>query len=258
MKTVFTKEEIASYAEKDIEFASINNPVFSIIDFLNSEISLKKKTWFVYNHCNLTVEEQKELDIKLAWCVLPIFEKHYPNEKSIRECLQTIEDFKNNKITIHKLKQKRNVANAVDIHRCHVPAVSLVVRTIIYSSFWFVETSSTFAVSAASNADSDDDLSSIEADQEKSRVARVKANDARDIFVLSSNAFIHSLTASIYFKYSGDPVVAAHSSTVTRHAHMLAAANEALTSALAVFEATNTPKITYSQQIINILINFVK
>ena len=49
---------------------------------------------------------------KCAESVLPIFEKKYPENKSVRECIEAVFDFIAGKITIEQLLDKRHAAAA--------------------------------------------------------------------------------------------------------------------------------------------------
>ena len=117
MKKEWTKQEIIAnkgcYSIEEVEALSfINKDNITLLDILNSEISIKDKRWFLFNRCELTLDNKKELALKMAWCVLPIYETKYPNDSSVRECLQAIEDFNSGKITIEILKEKRAAAYA--------------------------------------------------------------------------------------------------------------------------------------------------
>ena len=63
----------------------------------------------------LNLEEKRELALQLAWSVLPIYESKYPNDSRVKDCLQAIEDYKNGKITIEILIEKRQHAAAAAV-----------------------------------------------------------------------------------------------------------------------------------------------
>ena len=115
MKTIFTKQDIFAnrgcYSREQVEACSfINLPVINAEDLLRSEIPLKDKRWFVWNACALSLEQKKDLALKLAWVVLPIFEDKYPEDKRVRECLEAMEQFKKGLITREELLEKRRAA----------------------------------------------------------------------------------------------------------------------------------------------------
>ena len=117
MKILFTKNEIlvgkGCYSKEQVLALSfIEEKSISIETILKSEISIKDKRWFVYNNCDLTLQEKQKLSLLLAWAVLPIYENKYPNDLRVKECLQAVENFNNNKISVKELREKRNAADA--------------------------------------------------------------------------------------------------------------------------------------------------
>jgi hypothetical protein len=119
MKTIFTKDEIMTNkgcygADRITELFykyKESKKGYSIKQILKSEISIKDKRWFVYNHCKLSLDEKKKLSLKLAWIVLPVYEKKYVGDLRVRNCLQATEDFYSKKISIEVLREKRNAAD---------------------------------------------------------------------------------------------------------------------------------------------------
>ena len=122
MKKLFTKQELLSrkgcYSIERIKGIFPNQDQISIKEILSvKSVNIKDKRWFVYNSCELSLDEKKDLCVILAYVVLPIYESKYPNDLRIRECLEAIQLFKDGKITIDELKEKRadaaaNAANA--------------------------------------------------------------------------------------------------------------------------------------------------
>jgi len=85
MKKIFTKQYILDnkgcYSVDEVEKLSfINKEEIRLTDILNSEISIRDKRWFLYNKSKLSLGQKKELSLKLAWIVLPIYEDRYPND----------------------------------------------------------------------------------------------------------------------------------------------------------------------------------
>jgi hypothetical protein len=117
MKTTFTKQEILNnkgcYSLNKINSLLGKRKKVKIIEILSSPISIRDKCKFVYNACDLSLDEKKKLALKLAWIVLPIHENKYPNDSKIKDCLQAIEDFYTNKISFPTLKEKRKVAEDI-------------------------------------------------------------------------------------------------------------------------------------------------
>ena len=117
MKTLFTKAEIISkrgcYERDQVEALSfINNPEISMVDVLKSEISIRDKRWFLWNHGEMSLDQKKELAFLLAKDVSGIFNKRYPNDNRVNECLQAIQDFRDGKIKRGELWNKRAAAAA--------------------------------------------------------------------------------------------------------------------------------------------------
>ena len=123
MKTIFTKQELLSrkgcYSSERIEKLFPNNNDVTINEILSiKSVSLKDKHWFIYNSCELSLDEKKELSLLLSWAVLPLFENIYPNDETVRKCMDGIERFKKNLITVEELIDLKNaaiiVANKID------------------------------------------------------------------------------------------------------------------------------------------------
>jgi len=115
MKIIFSKLELIKgrgcYDTKRINELFPTEKEIYIREILSVEsVNIKDKRWFVYNSCELTLAEKKELCIILAYIVLPIYEEKYQNDLRPRECLDAIQLFKDGKITLNELKEKRNDA----------------------------------------------------------------------------------------------------------------------------------------------------
>ena len=117
MKKIFKKEEILSnkgcYSrEQVLNLSFINNREITLINIMESEISIQDKRWFLYNKGELSANQKKVLALKLAWAVLPIYEDQYPGDNRVRDCLQDIEKFNLDNIFFNELAVKRNAAYA--------------------------------------------------------------------------------------------------------------------------------------------------
>ncbi|MGZ3867365.1 MAG: putative immunity protein, partial [Bacteroidia bacterium] len=92
MKKTFTPAFIrlhkGCYEKEQVAVLSfIKKESIDIMDILNSEIPLKDKRWFLYNKCDLTLDQKRSLALTLAEIVLPIYEKKYPGDDRIRKCI---------------------------------------------------------------------------------------------------------------------------------------------------------------------------
>lgn len=117
MKKTFTKEYMNNnkgcYDNDKLNACSfMSKSEIDILDILNSEIKLKDKGWFLIRKCELTLDQKKQLAYDLALVVLPIYEKKYPDDKRVRECLEAILKFKNGEIDRNELLEKRRAAAA--------------------------------------------------------------------------------------------------------------------------------------------------
>jgi hypothetical protein len=113
MKKIFRKHEInyGCYTYNKFNNLWPKTKSVSILQILKSPlITIKDKRYFIWKNCNLTLDQKKQLGLRLGWIVLPIFETKYPDDKRIRDCLQAIEDFNAGKISIDILKVKKSAA----------------------------------------------------------------------------------------------------------------------------------------------------
>ena len=107
MKTTFTKNYILEnrgcYTLRDVNSLSFINKTITINDILSSEKSLKDKGWWVLRKCELTTKQKKAIVLSLAEIVLPIYEKKYPKDTRVGDCINSIKDFDKGKIAIIEL-----------------------------------------------------------------------------------------------------------------------------------------------------------
>ena len=140
MKKIFKKEEILSnkgcYSrEQVLNLSFINNREITLINIMESEISIQDKRWFLYNKGELSTNQKKVLALKLAWAVLPIYEDQYPGDNRVRDCLQDIEKFNLDNIFFNELAVKRNAAEAAYAEAAANAAAEVVVfKSITYSN----------------------------------------------------------------------------------------------------------------------------
>ena len=114
MKT-FTKEFMIAnkgcYSEKmviDLYFLKGNSEILSQ-DILDSEIKIKDKYWFFCKKV-FTNDQNKQIAIRVAEAVLPIYEARYANNKAPRNAIQAAKDYIAGKITIEELYTARRAA----------------------------------------------------------------------------------------------------------------------------------------------------
>jgi hypothetical protein len=116
MKKTFTKDFYLSHRgcydfNKMFNLVD-NNPHETIEDFLNWNISINDKFFFLFNYCNLTLRNKQDMALMCAKIVLPVYEKEFPNDSRVMECIHATELFLNGEITLEQLREKREAANA--------------------------------------------------------------------------------------------------------------------------------------------------
>ena len=82
----------------------------SVSDILNSNIPLKDKYWFFCNNM-FTIKQNQLIAINCAEIVLPIYEKNYPNDKKIADCIKITKGYLNGNNTKEELLSARSAAN---------------------------------------------------------------------------------------------------------------------------------------------------
>jgi hypothetical protein len=116
MKKTFTKDYYLShrgcYEFNKMFNLVVNNPHETIEDFLNWDISIKDKFFFLFNYCNLTLRNKQDMALMCAKIVLPVYEKEFPNDSRVTECIHATELFLNGEITLEQLREKRAAADA--------------------------------------------------------------------------------------------------------------------------------------------------
>jgi hypothetical protein len=71
------------------------------------DIPLADKARFVAHNCELSKSEVQQLALKLAWIVLPIYEKKYIGDTRIRDCLIATEGYIAGTVTEEEFSKKR-------------------------------------------------------------------------------------------------------------------------------------------------------
>jgi hypothetical protein len=112
MKQSFTKDFMRAnkgcYSIAELEACSfMKNDEISLQSILQSEIILKDKFWFVC-HKLATNEENKEIAIRVAEIILPIYEEKYPDNKTPRNAIEAAKQYIRGNISLDELMEKRN------------------------------------------------------------------------------------------------------------------------------------------------------
>lgn len=112
MKTNFAKKtaNFGCYNESKKQNNYLPNEAFTISDVLNSDVSLKDKTWFIRKNCEFTNDEYRQFAIGCALCVLPIYESKYPGNDAPRKAIEAAQKYLANEIGIDELIEARRAA----------------------------------------------------------------------------------------------------------------------------------------------------
>jgi hypothetical protein len=82
----------------------VNGKDLTIQDFLNWDIPIKDKFYFVRNYTELTLIQKQQLSLNCAKVVLPIYENKYPNDNRVRNCIEATEKYLKGEITKEELR----------------------------------------------------------------------------------------------------------------------------------------------------------
>lgn len=114
MKSEFELKEILNIggarSEQLMRNFHLKNKTYTVVDIMNSPITVMHKQAFVYNCCNLTRCEKRDLSIILGKSVASIYKKKYPNDNRVDECWDAISKFTIGEITEDQLIDKRKQA----------------------------------------------------------------------------------------------------------------------------------------------------
>ena|SRR3990167_5097159 len=117
MKTEFTKQYILEnrgcYSTEQVEaIPSINAEIITLQNLFD-ELPTEDFRWWLAKKCELPRNQQVSLAIHCAEFVIPIYEKEYPNDSRVRDCVQAVKDFELGKINRDELLEK-HAADAAD------------------------------------------------------------------------------------------------------------------------------------------------
>ncbi len=114
IKKTFTKEYILSNKgcfkrEQVLELPFIDNKRITLKNLYNG-LDLNSFFWFMTRKCNLSREQLVSFAVHCAELVLPIYEKRYPGDSRVKDCIQATKDYQLGKITLVGLREKRSDA----------------------------------------------------------------------------------------------------------------------------------------------------
>ena len=116
MKRTFTREYILSnrgcYDREQAEKLKFIDNKKITLKTLFGNLPIKDFTWFLAKKCELTLSQKRQLALHCAKQALPIYEKQYPADSRIRECIEATEKYLQGNIEIDELREKRSAAYA--------------------------------------------------------------------------------------------------------------------------------------------------
>jgi len=120
MKTKLTKKYILAnrgcYIREKTEelLKGFRSPIALKTLIKDFPIPLKDRFWFLFKHCELNLQTKIDLSFEMAVIVSEIFNKQYPDDNRVNECLQAYRDYKVGKIDLAELRAAAAAAHAAD------------------------------------------------------------------------------------------------------------------------------------------------
>ena len=116
MKRTFTKQEILSSRgcyerERVLKLPFIESKRITLKNLFDG-LPIKDFIWFLVRKCDLTLKQKKQFALHCAKQVLPIYEKRYPEDKRVRECIEATEGYILGTVSIDELREARSAAAA--------------------------------------------------------------------------------------------------------------------------------------------------
>jgi len=108
----FMQENCGCYKEENGKLESMvlkGRKEITYQDILDCGIPLKDKYWFFCKKV-FTKEQNQQIAIEIAECVLPIYEKKYPNNKALRQAIEAAKLYLTGHITLEELLKVRYTA----------------------------------------------------------------------------------------------------------------------------------------------------
>ncbi len=116
MKKEFTRAEMLEkrgcYDEQQVLNLLGGKTEITLREILECNIPLKDKFWFVIKKTELDRKQKVSIAIKVAECVLPIYESKYPENKAPREAIEGAKLYMSGHITLNELLHRRRAAYA--------------------------------------------------------------------------------------------------------------------------------------------------
>ena len=114
MKTIFSKQYILNnkgcYNKEQVEQIPFDEKEGITLKQLFEYLPIKDFNWFLCSGCRLTKLQIQLFALENATFVLPFYEKRYPNDKRVRDCVEYIKFFLEGNGDTDTLSIKRNAA----------------------------------------------------------------------------------------------------------------------------------------------------
>jgi len=112
MKTTFTKEYLRtvtnSFEQNTVDGISFGENEEVTLQVLFDYMNIEDFIRLLCRKSDLTTTQLQTFAVKNASHVLPLYEKQYPNDKTMRECIECTKLYLNKEATIQELKGKRD------------------------------------------------------------------------------------------------------------------------------------------------------
>jgi len=128
----------------------------TIEQFLDWPISVRDKFYFIRHYTELSLKERQSLTLVCAKVSVEIYEKKYPKDRRVRDCVEAIELFNNGSITKDELMDKRAAAAAAaDAAYAYAYAAAAAADAAAAAAAYAYAAAAAYAYDAADAADAD-------------------------------------------------------------------------------------------------------
>ena len=114
MKRTFTKEYVMDnrgcYSTEQVEALKCLDSGSTTLHQLYKELPIKDFCWFLVKKCDLTTKQKRLFALHCAELVLPIYQEQYPNDKGVRNCIETTRKYINGDCDRGELIEARSAA----------------------------------------------------------------------------------------------------------------------------------------------------
>ena len=159
MKKTFNKQYILDnkgcYEKNQVlGLPCINKEVITLRDLSNC-LPVKDLSWFFVKKCELTLLQKQMFAIFCAELALPIYEKQYPNDSRVKDCIEETKLFLDGKSSIGDLKSK-HAADAA--YAAAAAAYAADAADAAYAAAAAADAAAAYAAAAADAADIKDKI----------------------------------------------------------------------------------------------------